>query len=708
METIRIGVVIPAFNEADHLPGVLDVVSAVDWLTQIVVVDDGSTDDTLAVAQRYALRDPRASVVHLPQNQGKADAMLAGVQALQTDTVIFLDADLIGLQPHHLRHLSEPVIAGKCDMAVAVFRHGRIRTDLSHRLTPWLSGQRCLRRSTAERALRTLVGGRYGVEVGLTAYSGRHGWRRQYVVWPHLTHMVKEQKRGLFAGLRERWQMYAQIVTMLVMIGIGVAGGWLAFLNWPRVTQGLLSSHRSSYWRIVAAVLLLAVLVLWFGGHERSLAQVELHLRDLSTLQVEQYHRILIFAPHPDDEALASGGVIATALAAEPPPQIRVVVVTSGEASLSTALANGYNPASQRSTRRLAENRQRESLQALTSLGVDPEQIQFWGFPDGGLESIWLHHWTGDVPYRSRWTGLTSSEHAVNSPIVPYTGAALLDLLREALAEFQPDAVVMPHPQDAHPDHRALAYFISLAVSLNQAEGDSPAPDLFAYVMWLSFTPRPTNIRLDKDPLRLPARFNTDTEQWVRIPLTDTIRRQKVTALQSYRSQARTLRGLLRNAGGDNEVFARWLLEYQVPRFAATPLSLPDERWQPFPYEEEWKWPGMLQPAAPISLWTAADQTDLWLAAQLPHPPRKGVSYIFVVRTVHDHKPFEMRMPARDLVRTPDHKFFVVTKLPLEDLDRGVQGQVLMASLETRLMGGITATRGTWHLLYLTEGGQVP
>ncbi len=125
METVRIGVVIPAFNEANHLPRVLDVVSAAEWLTQIVVVDDGSTDDTLAVAQRYALRDRRVSVVHLPQNQGKADAMLAGVQALQTDLVIFLDADLIGLQPHHLRHLCGPVIAGKCDMAVAVFRHGR-------------------------------------------------------------------------------------------------------------------------------------------------------------------------------------------------------------------------------------------------------------------------------------------------------------------------------------------------------------------------------------------------------------------------------------------------------------------------------------------------------------------------------------------------------------------------------------------------------
>lgn len=693
MESARIGVVIPAFNEANHLPRVLDVLSAVDWLTQIVVVDDGSTDDTLIVAQRYALRDQRISVAHLPDNRGKADALLAGVQALQADVAIFLDADLIGLQPHHLWQLYEAFAAGDCDMAVAFFHRGRPRTDFAHWLTPWLSGQRCLRRSAAERALQSLKGSRYGVETGLTLYARRHGWRCQYVAWEGLTHVVQEQKYGTLRGLYGHVCMYAQIAMMLLTFG-AVVGSHFVFSLHP---------FSLSYRRLAFVITALLVLTLWLGGYNRLQARTELRLQDLATFQIERYHRILIFAPHPDDEVLASGGVIATALSLEPAPEVRVIVVTGGEASLSTALANGYNPISQRSARRLAAARLQESLRALATLGLRPEQIQFWGFPDGGLELIWQRHWTGETPYRSRWTGLAASEQAINSPVVPYTGAALLSLLRETLANFQPDAIVMPHPRDAHPDHRALAHFISLAVSLNQAEGLSPAPDLFAYVMWLNMSPRPVSARLDRDPLRLPTRFNEDTAQWVRLPLTATVHEHKAMAIRAYRTQLRVLPSLLRSAASGNEVFTRQLLQHEIPQKAEPPPLPPNDTWQPFPYEEEWKWPGAYRLVAPLSLWVAADSKDIWLAARLPSAPRKGAQYVFVVRTAHSSQPFEMRMPAREAVQARDG-YFVLARLPIAELDQGEHGQVLMVSLETRLAGSILVTRGTWRLLYLPGG----
>jgi glycosyltransferase involved in cell wall biosynthesis len=214
--TCRVGVVISAFNEADNLHRVLDAVCAVNLLSQIVVVDDGSTDDTLAVAQHCAGQDERIVVLRLPQNRGKAGAMLAGVRALQTDLVIFLDADLVGLKTHHLHHLCAPLLAGASDMAVAVFRYGGVRTDVSHRLTPDLSGQRCLRRWAAEQALTPLADTGYGVETGLTIHARRHGWRIQYVVWERMTHIMKERKRGWMAGLCSRWLMYSQIMAVLV------------------------------------------------------------------------------------------------------------------------------------------------------------------------------------------------------------------------------------------------------------------------------------------------------------------------------------------------------------------------------------------------------------------------------------------------------------------------------------------------------------
>ncbi len=216
LKSKTVGVVVPAFNEEKGLGRVLETVSSIAWISEIVVVDDGSVDSTLAVARAWAEQDGRITPLRLPHNMGKGGAMLAGVQTLSTDLVLFLDADLIGLRPYHLQSLCLPVLAGATDMTVAVFRQGGMRTDAALLLTPYLSGQRCLRRQAAEQALDGMAGTRYGVEVALTDYAKHHHWRSQYVNWYGLTHTVKEAKRGRVAGWRSRWQMYAQIVNTAV------------------------------------------------------------------------------------------------------------------------------------------------------------------------------------------------------------------------------------------------------------------------------------------------------------------------------------------------------------------------------------------------------------------------------------------------------------------------------------------------------------
>jgi polyisoprenyl-phosphate glycosyltransferase len=210
-----VGVVIPAFNEAKNLFSVLTTVCAVEWIREIIVVDDGSRDSTFEVAQRAAQRDDRLVVIRLPQNQGKAAAMLTGVQALHTDLVIFLDADLVGLRPIHLTHLASLQMSGSCDMATAVFHHGRFLTDISHRFVPHLTGQRCLGRLDAEQALIPLASDRYGVETGLTIHAKRHQWRIKKIIWYGVTHCMKEEKRKVIGGLYSRWQMYGQIMTVI-------------------------------------------------------------------------------------------------------------------------------------------------------------------------------------------------------------------------------------------------------------------------------------------------------------------------------------------------------------------------------------------------------------------------------------------------------------------------------------------------------------
>jgi len=212
---VTVGVVIPAFNEAQNLSRVLNTVRMVSKISRIIVVDDGSTDATIQIADWHAERDGRVLSISLPENRGKAHAMLEGVQALSTDLVIFLDADLIGLQTFHITKLYTPMIDGSCKMTIAAFTHGGLLTDASHRVFPNFTGQRCLWRVDAEQALIPLANTRYGVEMGLTIHAKDNNWQVEKIIWPGVTHCMKEKKRMVAAGLSSRMQMYRQIIYVL-------------------------------------------------------------------------------------------------------------------------------------------------------------------------------------------------------------------------------------------------------------------------------------------------------------------------------------------------------------------------------------------------------------------------------------------------------------------------------------------------------------
>lgn len=214
-QTWTVGVVIPAYNEAENMIPVLHTVCAAQWVKEIIVVDDGSGDATFEVAQRVAEHDHRLVVIHLPENKGKAAAMLIGVQALHTDLAIFLDADLVGLKPHHLQQLTSLQKSGSCEMTIAMFQVGWIINNVPQRLMPQLSGQRCLWRAEAEQALIPLAADRYGVETGLTIHARRHHWQIKKIIWHGVTHHIVFQKRKVIAGLHNRLLMYGQIMNVI-------------------------------------------------------------------------------------------------------------------------------------------------------------------------------------------------------------------------------------------------------------------------------------------------------------------------------------------------------------------------------------------------------------------------------------------------------------------------------------------------------------
>jgi glycosyltransferase involved in cell wall biosynthesis len=192
-----VAVVIPARNEADRVQATVAGAAGLPGVDLVIVVEDGSADDTADLAG-----DAGAMVVRHSRSRGKAAAMETGAEAVrlmeatagegQTGRprhLLFLDGDL-GSSAAEAGPLIEPVRAGDADMTIAVFtdrvRHGGHGFVVSlsgagiERATGWrpaqpLNGQRCLTRAAFELA-RPLAAG-FGVETALTIDLLNQGMR---------------------------------------------------------------------------------------------------------------------------------------------------------------------------------------------------------------------------------------------------------------------------------------------------------------------------------------------------------------------------------------------------------------------------------------------------------------------------------------------------------------------------------------------------
>ncbi len=206
---MNVTAIIPAYNEELTIASVINCLIKVAEIQKIIVVSDGSTDRTAEIA-----RECGADVIELEENVGKGGAIKAGVNECGTEVILFLDADLIGLKEKHVIDLIEPVVDNNADMTIGIFRNGRMVTDLAQKVTPYLSGQRAIKKSVIDKIPNIDIT-RYGVEAALTRYVEKFSIRVQEVDLPDMTHVTKEEKLGLIKGVQARLKMYWDIVKIL-------------------------------------------------------------------------------------------------------------------------------------------------------------------------------------------------------------------------------------------------------------------------------------------------------------------------------------------------------------------------------------------------------------------------------------------------------------------------------------------------------------
>lgn len=206
---MKIAAIIPAFNEAKRIHSVLKVLSKINILDDIIVVDDGSSDNTYDMASVYSKH-----VIRLSKNIGKGGAIIKGLEVCDADIMLLLDADLVGLTEDHILNLLKPVIKLEADSTVGVFQDGRLFTDLAQKIAPFLSGQRVITKTMADD-IHSFEITKYGFEVAISRYIKANKLKLKRVMLDDMTHIMKEEKLGLMRGINSRVQMYWQIVKAL-------------------------------------------------------------------------------------------------------------------------------------------------------------------------------------------------------------------------------------------------------------------------------------------------------------------------------------------------------------------------------------------------------------------------------------------------------------------------------------------------------------
>ena len=348
--------------------------------------------------------------------------------------------------------------------------------------------------------------------------------------------------------------------------------------------------------------------------------------------------RILVFAPHPDDETLGCGGIIQQAVAMKLP--VRIVWLTYGDNNeWAFFLYRRHVVVMPEAVRLMGEMRHREAVAAAKILGVDPHQLAFLGYPDFGTLTIWYRHWGKRPPFESMLTKVTKVPYAdAYRPGAPYKGEDILHDLEANLREFRPTKVFVSHPSDRNVDHQAL--YVFTRVALWDLEGQM-RPEVYPYLVHFIHWPVPRGLQ-PAWPLLPPASMGTPIN-WGIVPLSEQQDLVKESALRAHRSQVESSGKYLLSFVRANELFG----DFPAVVVPTVPVEnqLPAGRLQRSPQlqeqlteEEQARFVGIEQ----VHTWREAD--NLVVAVRLSKPLAEAVSASFFAFGYRDDRPFE-QMP---------------------------------------------------------------
>jgi LmbE family N-acetylglucosaminyl deacetylase len=304
--------------------------------------------------------------------------------------------------------------------------------------------------------------------------------------------------------------------------------------------------------------------VLW-GGLSSSYAGV------ISTLvPFTDKDRVLVVAPHPDDEIIGAGGVIQQALKAG--ASVRVLLMTNGENNELSFIVYKKRPVLQpKELLAMGELRLNETMTAMTFLGLKPGDVVSLGYPDFGTMDVFTNYW-GPVkrPFRSMLTRERKVPFTkARSYGADYVGENMLKDFTGVIREFRPTKVFVTHAADINRDHRAAYLFTKLA--LWQLEGEFESPMLYPYIVHVVSWPKPQGYHPELG-LEVPPDLVNSAVTWYTAPLSKEELERKHQAVLKYVSQVKYAPSYLITFARGNELFGDYPAIPLVNQMSSAPV----------------------------------------------------------------------------------------------------------------------------------------
>jgi LmbE family N-acetylglucosaminyl deacetylase len=186
---------------------------------------------------------------------------------------------------------------------------------------------------------------------------------------------------------------------------------------------------------MVAAAIIATVLILWLRSPNRKMLSSEL---PKARMTLDANDRVLVLAPHPDDEVLGCGGIIQQAVAMGVP--VYIAFLTYGDFYEYSFIVYEKRPVlTARGVEGMGEIRHDEAVAADSVLGVPSDNLSFLGYPDFGTLEMFQAAWGDSPPVRGKLSRATTVPYAnAVRPGAPYKGQEVLTDLTALIRRFRP------------------------------------------------------------------------------------------------------------------------------------------------------------------------------------------------------------------------------------------------------------------------------